>query len=744
MVSWPPISRDDLKVAASSAGFDMVFPLLVRRLIMETAALELSHIDMPGGSGTASGGFDGIVVASSETPFVPSGTSVWELSVGGGQIKADDDYSKRDAPPEGLQMADVTYVEAILVPWTKARTWEKGKSIENRWREVRGYNLDRIHAWLDAAPATTIWLANQLGKNPPGVMGLQDWWTNTWLTSTKVPLDRAIVLAGRESAAEALINAIASGRRAITLSGDLRPEDARAFVAAALASSQSPDSRFANARALFVSDADTLAQLVTHKQPMILLLSDPSLARELPGDHPHQLIMTAAIGADGAVAVPRVHSQVVAAQLSSEGVDRERAARLGTLAHRSLAALRRSLAQNPEFFTPPWASQPNALKRRLLLAGAWDNQNANDREAMAALLGRPFSDLEDQLPELLGGNDIPFLGKVGETYHVLSIEDAWTLLASTLTTDDLSSFNAAVVEVLGERDPTLDLEPGSRWRAGFDGIQRRYSAYIRAGLAQSLALLGATNATVGVGIHSSRQYAEQVVSGLLARSNADESNSLWLSLIDVLHLLAEAAPESFIDALKTAMARPIPLQESLFPGEDVEGFGKVPDFYSFLGALEAIAWSPDYLDDAADVVASLAEADQLGTRGKRPLASLGGILSAWSPNTNADARHRLRSIRRIVERHPAIAHRLLMALMPNSGVLQPVHPRPKFRDWEGRLPVNRDEMHEVLDPVINLLIDGLDSQADAYADLIDKTGDLSPEHRSRLAEKLVAFAESCE
>jgi hypothetical protein len=75
MSAWPPVSRDDLKAAATSAGFDTVFPLLIRRLIAETAD-GLVTLDMPGGSGTAAGGFDGVVTATGQSTFVPSGTSV--------------------------------------------------------------------------------------------------------------------------------------------------------------------------------------------------------------------------------------------------------------------------------------------------------------------------------------------------------------------------------------------------------------------------------------------------------------------------------------------------------------------------------------------------------------------------------------------------------------------------------------------------------------------------------------------
>ena len=36
-------------------------------------------LDMPCGSGTAASGYDGVVRTAEASPFVPAGTSVWEL-----------------------------------------------------------------------------------------------------------------------------------------------------------------------------------------------------------------------------------------------------------------------------------------------------------------------------------------------------------------------------------------------------------------------------------------------------------------------------------------------------------------------------------------------------------------------------------------------------------------------------------------------------------------------------------------
>ena len=106
MMPWPPISRDDLKQAASLPGFDTTFPVLIRRMIAESAN-GLTALDMPGEAGTAAGGYDGVVTATAGTTYVPAGTSVWELSVGGGETKANDDYAKRLVAPDGLETGAV-------------------------------------------------------------------------------------------------------------------------------------------------------------------------------------------------------------------------------------------------------------------------------------------------------------------------------------------------------------------------------------------------------------------------------------------------------------------------------------------------------------------------------------------------------------------------------------------------------------------------------------------------------------
>ncbi|ROP34953.1 hypothetical protein EDD40_0165 [Saccharothrix texasensis] len=344
MAQWPQLSREDLLHAAGLAGFDADLPLMVRRLIAETGR-GVTELDMPGGSGVAAGGFDGIVTAAEHTPFIPAGTSVWELSVeNGAQLKADSDYGKRLAGPNGEATDQISYVQVGLARWTKARTWAAGRNRERRWKKVHAYNVDSLHAWLDTAPATTALLAERLGKAWPGVRPVETWWTDWWLRSTTIPLDVDIVLAGRQSAATDLGDLVRSGQSMITIGGDLHADELYAFVAAVFDDADDAELKTVAARTLVVQSRDSLAQLLGQAARLVLLIPDAGLLAGLPLQHDHQVIVPAEPGENADVNVSRVDDEQVRQRLRQAGVENGRAYGYGALARRSLSALRRALA----------------------------------------------------------------------------------------------------------------------------------------------------------------------------------------------------------------------------------------------------------------------------------------------------------------------------------------------------------------------------------------------------------------
>ena len=290
------VSRADLR------GWDAAereLPRLVRRLIAET--VPAAEIRMPAGTGVAQPGWDGIMRCSEGDRFVPGGLSVWELSAqeSGTDGKARRDYAKRVKNTPTPERAEMAYVAVMCAPWTKAEAFADEMSQSGDFRMVRTLNVDNLEDWLECAPATTLWMREQLGL--PGVDGaelLSGWWAR-WLASTTVPLDVQLVLAGRDGSAESLRGSCRQRRGgAVTIGGGVHRDEILAFVAAALESSDAApagvlyvDDRAAARRLLSVDSVPGSGLRGPTAPTVTVVVSSLDFADCLPPESRHNLIV---------------------------------------------------------------------------------------------------------------------------------------------------------------------------------------------------------------------------------------------------------------------------------------------------------------------------------------------------------------------------------------------------------------------------------------------------------------------
>jgi hypothetical protein len=230
-------------------------PRLTRKLILETGK-GVVQLGFPAGEGVGAGDWDGSVRATEATPFVPDGLSVWELSVNKSPgSKADSDYTKRTATPDGSPTKDCTYVAVGLRPWEKRVEWARKKQKDNRWRAVRAYGVDDIEMWLEEAPVTHAWLSEEMGLAPWGLRAGESWWKQ-WSKATDPPMSPGLVLAGRDQLAQSLREHFSSPPTMATVKG-ASVEEVKA-VLAALATCQAEEGEDQIlARLAFVDDVAT-------------------------------------------------------------------------------------------------------------------------------------------------------------------------------------------------------------------------------------------------------------------------------------------------------------------------------------------------------------------------------------------------------------------------------------------------------------------------------------------------------
>ena len=718
------VARHHLLAWADTYGARHLLPELIRRLVIETCGSQ-THAVFPSDEGVDISGFDGIVRAQSRARWVPDGTSVWELSTSR-QVgsKANADYEARTAAPPDWRQSDVSYVAVALRPWPKRHEWAAERTADGRWQEVRAFGIDDLTAWLAACPRSELWLAEQLGLRPDEFESAGSWWRRR-LDATGGLYNDAVVLAGRDREARWLGDCIAQGVSPLSVEAS-SPDEALEFIAA-VGTGSSPDDEPLIERMIFVHGSGAWDRLIAEPCPaMVLVAANPELGKRERSTR-HTVVLPAAtrgtpvaghprvVDAPGVIRIGPPDSRLVAEALDSEAarardIDFDRAQELGSLGRRSLAALRRRLTTGPANEIPSWAPDSETetgkrAKTAALLAGEWTVQpegvrpSWNDRAVVAELAGdgHSYESVELALDDLTTGSD-PLVSRADASWQLASPSETWAMLGPRLVTlAALERFRAAIATVLGEAHAAESLGGAERGTAQMQGESPTHSRSLRRGLARSLVFLSVLgdDLPVPTSVDPSSQ-ARRLVRRLLCPADELTATARAIRLAelgDVLPLLAEAAPDEFVEGLQAAVTPMGDASRTLF------GDRAGPDGYpqsasphtAILWAIETLAWLPSQLSNVADLLFRLHVLDPGGRLANRPVSTFASVFSAWAPQTGASSSARLEALRGLTERLavPSTGAEALTALTQllsslMIGTHSHVMPgsRPRVRDYD--------------------------------------------------------------
>jgi excisionase family DNA binding protein len=715
-------------------------PELVRRLLVSTPGI--TQISVRAGEGIALSGWDGRA-DSAGTAFLPAGRLRIEIGVGQApKAKADEDFEKRRSSPGAS-----SEVFVFITPrrWRDGAKWAEARALEQAFAAVVVLDADDLEGWLQATPAAHFWISERLGRSPEDGLSLDLWWERfSNRTTPSLPPD--LFVAGRDAQSKQLLAALEGGVSATSVSTAWVP-DAIAFIAATLLAAN--DREVARvALPLVVGSSSVWNRAVQQSGRMILIptFDEPDVAAAL--DRGHRVVVPVgrdalATGAQISLSPPgRPEAQEA---LTRAGVNSERSYDLAALCRRSMPSLIRKLAKEPRFARPLWAQPPAAsLLAPLVLVGRW-TASEDDRKVVEAVTGSDWRAVEDILRQWHSSDDPPFVLTGGE-WHVSSSDEALLLLQDLLTSSAIDRWRRAVIDVLLERDPRLDLPENRRPMAAMIGATRAYSGVLRRGLAEGVALLGAAgDGTVGDG-QSASSVARATVAELLRRTAEDASGKLWMSLADVLPLVAESAPAVFLDAVHDDLDQGNPKLGAMFQ----DGNGIDPMFSSsphtgLLWALETLCWSHEFLPSAAEALARLQEIDPGGRLSNRPLNSLDHVLVGWVRHTGASNAQKLAVVRAMSERQPEVAWQLVLKLWPaNDAISSPPH-APRFRDWRpDGASVSMGDWFDFADGIVAEAEKLAGVDADRWAVLATRLGSVAEEVRTRLLAGLAALADGAQ
>jgi len=329
--------------------------------------------------------------------------------------------------------------------------------------------------------------------------------------------------------------------------------------------------------------------------------------------------------------------------------------------------------------TQDWNRSPYASELAVVnLLGSWSENSDTDKLIVSQLSKEDYEKWIPKIQEILQIPGSPISLKNG-AWNINERKELWQTAGQRIFDAHLDIFKQCVINVLSERDPRFELPAEERYAASIHNKVMKHSNLLRKGLAESLALIG-SNPQALSNCSTSKPQSIAVLSIRDILKKADWV--LWGSLDSLLPLLAEAAPNEFLDAVDAALQQtPCPFDD-LF-AQERQGIMGTNYLTGLLWGLETLAWDEQCLVRVSVILGELAARDPGGNWANRPSNSLTTIFLPWFPQTTASIEKRKVAIQTIEKENPKVAWKLLLTLLPGQHQMSSGSRKPA---WRGMIP----------------------------------------------------------
>jgi len=124
-----------------------------------------------------------------------------------------------------------------------------------------------------------------------------------------------------------------------------------------------------------------------------------------------------------------------------------------------------------------------------------------------------------------------------------------------------------------------------------------------------------------------------------------------------------------------------------------------------------------------------------------PFAALHDIYRLWRPQTDASLEQRLDVLDLLRDRHPEVAWRLLLAVVPEPHDVATPTSRPEWREWgQSDTPVTRQMLAEGTHEVVRRLREDVGTDGLRWAGLLGRIDDLPSEEYDTIAQRLLEIS----
>ena len=657
----PFLNVDYRQIENWSSGIDArsQLPVLVRTLVRSTGR-GLVGLDFPGNDASQSPGWDGRVEATEATPWVPLGASVWELSCRNDpRRKATDDYTTRTHHVKEVDRKRLTFVFVTPRRWPRKANWVEERNAEREWKEVRAYDACDLEQWLEHSIVGQLWFADTTGQPTAGLVSLGKCWRR-WQADCSPSLQTCLfdeALSRSRGVVEQWLKG--SHATGLSIAADSK-EEALAFLYA-LFHTKSGSLDAMEEKVVVFEQHELLSHLLRPGTDLIPVITSKESEREfaLHSNHSKAIFIRNRMDSesDCDITLEPLSYGAFCSALKLMGCDHQAIERHRRESGRSLTVLRRRLSTLPAVQMPEWVSDPKLTRMMapIALVGSWDCDSEFDRLFLATMAGdRTAEEIEEHFRLLLFRDDPP-VQWIGSHRGVVSRVDALFLVRSLLTRDLVDRFLEVAAIVLSEDNPALDLPEEEQWLANLYGKTRECSHALRIGIAETLVLLS---------VFADELFRDRPgsdvqcrVDGLIRRLLDPFTGRALESQSQYLPFYAEAAPHTLLDLIERDLD-PSGAQEVLGLFRPVQSETAKCPRMGLLEALEKLAWSPDTVTRAIDVLASLSLRPINDLWAKTPETCIEAIFRPELPQTSVGVAERIQLFERLARAAPEVAWRL--------------------------------------------------------------------------------------
>lgn len=729
------VTRNNLESWADTTFSKAALPYLISRLVRATTPAS-TKANLPSGSATYIGGWDGIVICETETAYVPQGTSLWEFGTSSDcKGKADDDYDKRKKNPIGFTPSDSVFIFVTPRLWTKKDEWIVEKKAEKHWKDVKVYDSIDLEQWLDNALSVSRWLAAQdgVGTYPfDGIMTADEFWEEWSIGAKGVVLAPESIIAGREFEKGLLLSALQGDPTIKGVKASTKNE-AIAFIIASAKTFQPEEADRFFSKALIVDTEGNFRGIRINTNTALNLIprfdeAQPLYAAVAKGHH-----VLVPLGADDnfnqeTITLPTIDRDGQVKSLIESGVSRDDAEKYSRESARNITILKKLLGF-PQY-KAKWFGKENIREIiPALLLGRWNETFIGDIELIEKLSAQKYSDYLITLNKWKNFEESPII-QIGETWRLTSPLDLWTNLSSQLASKDFQNIQECFLLAFKNGNPIIEPEDKDSFTVYFSK-KNKFSNWSREGLTQSLILVGKLSGIKIPNLNNPQNWVDNIIFDLL--NNA--SGEMWISVDHELPLISEASPESFLKAAKHSLTKERPEIMDMFKEED--GFmHKTSHHTGLLWALENLAWLPEHLRDVSLILLKLSRLDPGGSLANRPLNSISEIFKPWHYQTLASYDERIEILKYVTEKEKESGWNLLIRMLPdNHGIAHPTHKmRWRMFDKNTNLTYTYQEIWNTHSAVIQMLINLFDNDEEKFSQLIKETTNLRPNDRKKVLD----------